>query len=216
MGAGFAKWRAVLHVADTLPSAACVRANAHALARYASLCQEQELVPIVEPEVRVDGSHPIGRCEEVTSVVLHAGFDALFEQCVALEAILLKPNMVVAGKDCVQQASVEQGRRRDVALLAPARACGCARDRLFVGRATRALSDRASQRNKPDSEHEAVEDQFSPTDGRFKIRHSTHGMDATSTLRLANGLFCSPSLLKWSGDPRQIHQRDGSHVGKQR
>ena len=71
--------RAVIRVTDTLPSAACVNANAHALARYASLCQEQELVPIVEPEVLMDGSHPIGRCEEVTSVVLHAVFGALFE-----------------------------------------------------------------------------------------------------------------------------------------
>lgn len=108
MGARFAKWRAVIHVTDTLPSAACVSANAHALARYASLCQEQELVPIVEPEVLMDGSHSIERCEEVTSVVLHAVLDALFEQGVALEAILLKPNMVVAGKECAQQAAVEQ------------------------------------------------------------------------------------------------------------
>jgi fructose-bisphosphate aldolase, class I len=108
MGARFAKWRAVIHVTDTLPSIACVSANVHALARYASLCQENELVPIVEPEVLMDGSHSIGRCEEVTSVVLHAVFDALFEQRVALEAILLKPNMVIAGKDCAQQASVEQ------------------------------------------------------------------------------------------------------------
>jgi fructose-bisphosphate aldolase, class I len=108
MGAGFAKWRAVLHVTDTLPSAACVSANAHALARYASLCLEQELVPIVEQEVLMDGSHSIRRCEEVTSVVLHAVFDALFEQCVGLEAILLKPNMVIAGKECAQQASMEQ------------------------------------------------------------------------------------------------------------
>jgi fructose-bisphosphate aldolase, class I len=108
MGAGFAKWRAVIHVTDTLPSAACVSANAHALARYASLCQEQELVPIVEPEVLMDGSHSIERCEEVASVVLHAVFDALFDQGVEPEAMLLKPNMVVSGKECPQQASVEQ------------------------------------------------------------------------------------------------------------
>ena len=107
MGARFAKWRAVVHVTDTLPSSACVRANAHALARYASLCQEQELVPIVEPEVLMDGSHAIERCEEVTGIVLHAVFDALFEQGVVLEAMLLKPNMVLSGKECVRQASVE-------------------------------------------------------------------------------------------------------------
>ncbi len=108
MGARFAKWRAVIHVTDALPSSACVRANAHALARYASLCQEQELVPIVEPEVLMDGSHTIERCEEVTGIVLHAVFHALFEQGVALEGILLKPNMVLAGKECALQASIEE------------------------------------------------------------------------------------------------------------
>ena len=108
MGARFAKWRAVIHVTDALPSSACVRANAHALARYASLCQERELVPIVEPEVLMDGSHTIERCEEVTGLVLHAVFQALFEQGIALEGMLLKPNMVVSGKECDRQASVEE------------------------------------------------------------------------------------------------------------
>jgi fructose-bisphosphate aldolase class I len=108
MGARFAKWRAVIHLTDALPSSACVNANAHALARYASLCQEQELVPIVEPEVLMDGSHTIERCEEVTGTVLHAVFNALFEQGVALEGMLLKPNMVLAGKECARQAAVEE------------------------------------------------------------------------------------------------------------
>jgi fructose-bisphosphate aldolase class I len=108
MGARFAKWRAVIHVTDTLPSAACVSANAHALARYAALCQEQQLVPIVEPEVLMDGSHTIERCEEVTGTVLHAVFNALFQTGIALERMLLKPNMVIAGKQCTRQASVEQ------------------------------------------------------------------------------------------------------------
>jgi fructose-bisphosphate aldolase, class I len=108
MGARFAKWRAVIHLTDTLPSFACVSANAHALARYAALCQEQELVPIVEPEVLMDGSHTIERCEEVTGVVLHAVFRVLFEQDVALEGMLLKPNMIIAGKECTRQASVEE------------------------------------------------------------------------------------------------------------
>ena len=108
MGARFAKWRAVIHLTDALPSSACVNANAHALARYASLCQEQELVPIVEPEVLMDGSHTIERCEEVTGVVLHAVFHALFEHGVTLEEMLLKPNMVISGKECTRQASVEE------------------------------------------------------------------------------------------------------------
>ena len=104
LGARFAKWRAVFAVTDTLPSSACTSANAGALARYAALCQEQELVPIVEPEVLMDGAHTIERCEEVTGCVLHAVFEALVEQGVRLEEMLLKPNMVVPGDDSPQQA----------------------------------------------------------------------------------------------------------------
>jgi fructose-bisphosphate aldolase class I len=108
MGARFAKWRAVIAVSDTLPSATCVQVNAHALARYAVLCQEQAIVPIVEPEVLMDGSHGIERCEEVTANVLHAVFNALFEQKVYLEGMLLKPNMVISGIKCERQASVKE------------------------------------------------------------------------------------------------------------
>jgi fructose-bisphosphate aldolase class I len=108
MGARFAKWRAVIHIDHALPSSACVGANAHALARYAALCQEQDFVPIVEPEVLMDGCHSIERCAEVTGPVLHAVFDALFEQHVALECMLLKPNMVISGKECASHASVEK------------------------------------------------------------------------------------------------------------
>lgn len=106
LGARFAKWRAVIHIDNDLPTSACINANAHALARYAALCQEQELVPIVEPEVLMDGSHTIERCEQVTGAVLHAVFNALREQRVAFEAMLLKPNMVVAGSECHQTSSV--------------------------------------------------------------------------------------------------------------
>jgi fructose-bisphosphate aldolase class I len=108
MGARFAKWRAVIHIDDALPSSACVGANAHALARYAALCLEQGLVPIVDPEVRMDGSHSIERCEEITGAALHAVFAALLEQHVALECMMLKPNMVISGKECASQASVEE------------------------------------------------------------------------------------------------------------
>jgi fructose-bisphosphate aldolase class I len=108
MGARLAKWRAVIHISDTIPSPACVSANANALARYAALSQEQGLVPIVEPEVLMDGSHPIERCEEVTGIVLHAVFNALFKQNVVLEGMLLKPNMVIAGKTCARQASMHE------------------------------------------------------------------------------------------------------------
>jgi fructose-bisphosphate aldolase, class I len=108
MGACFAKWRAVIHINDTLPSHACIGANAHALARYAALCQEQDLVPIVEPEVLMDGSHSIECCEEVTGTVLNAVFGALYDQRIWLERMLLKPNMVLAGKQCPIQASAPE------------------------------------------------------------------------------------------------------------
>ena len=108
MGARFTKWRAVIHISDTMPSHACISANAHALARYAALCQEQNLVPIVEPEVLMDGSHSIEHCEEVTGTVLHTVFSALHDQRVRLERMLLKPNMVIAGKDWPHPASVQE------------------------------------------------------------------------------------------------------------
>lgn len=97
-GARFAKWRAVYNVSDTLPSRPAVRANAHALARYAAICQEMGVVPIVEPEVLIDGDHSIARCAEVTEHVLHEVFKALFEQRVELEHTVLKPSMVLPGK----------------------------------------------------------------------------------------------------------------------
>ncbi|HSZ51760.1 MAG TPA: class I fructose-bisphosphate aldolase [Caulobacteraceae bacterium] len=108
MGARFAKWRAVIRIGEAIPSRMCILANAHALARYAALSQEQGLVPIVEPEVLMDGDHTIERCEEVTSQTLLAVFDALEEQAVTLEGMLLKPNMVVAGDDCARQPDVDE------------------------------------------------------------------------------------------------------------
>jgi fructose-bisphosphate aldolase class I len=108
MGARFAKWRAVIKIGDGLPTETCVAVNAHALGRYAALCQEQGLVPIVEPEVLMNGPHGIERCEDVTERVLQAVFDELFEQKVVLEGMLLKPNMVIAGDECPRQASVEE------------------------------------------------------------------------------------------------------------
>ena len=107
-GARFAKWRGVIDIADHRPSDYCVHVNAHALARYAALCQEAGIVPIVEPEVLMDGANSIERCEEVTDRVLDAVFAELKAQNVMLEGMLLKPNMVIAGKQCPQQAGVEQ------------------------------------------------------------------------------------------------------------
>jgi fructose-bisphosphate aldolase class I len=109
LGARFAKWRAVFIISsDGLPTPNCVHANADALARYAALCQEQGLVPIVEPEVLMNGPHTIERCADITAQVLQSVFDALFEQNVLLEGMLLKPNMVIAGMDCPRQASVQE------------------------------------------------------------------------------------------------------------
>jgi len=104
-GARFAKWRAVYNVSDTLPSRLAIEANAHALARYAAICQEQGVVPIVEPEVLIDGDHSMARCAEVTEAVLHEVFDALHRHRVVLEHMLLKPSMVVPGKEHAQQAT---------------------------------------------------------------------------------------------------------------
>ena len=108
LGAHFTKWRAVITIGDGIPSRYCIDANAHALARYAALCQEQGLVPIVEPEVLMDGDHPIERCEEVTSETLERVFGALYEQRVELEGILLKPNMILSGSTCPVQAPVAE------------------------------------------------------------------------------------------------------------
>jgi fructose-bisphosphate aldolase class I len=108
MGARFAKWRAVITIADGIPSRGCIEANAHALARYAALCQEAGLIPVVEPEVLMDGEHTLERCFEVTAEVLRTVFSQLYTQRVALEGMILKPNMVLPGKDCPKQESVEE------------------------------------------------------------------------------------------------------------
>jgi fructose-bisphosphate aldolase class I len=108
LGARFAKWRAVITIGDNIPTRTCINANAEALARYAALCQEGDLVPIVEPEVLMDGAHTIQRHFNVTQQTLESVFHALYEHRVVLEAMLLKPNMVLSGKDCPQQASVQE------------------------------------------------------------------------------------------------------------
>lgn len=108
LGARFAKWRAVINIGEDIPTSACIEANAHALARYAALCQECGLVPMVEPEVLMDGEHDIEECYNVTEVTLRALFDALYQQNVMLEGTILKASMVISGKDCPEQASVEE------------------------------------------------------------------------------------------------------------
>jgi fructose-bisphosphate aldolase, class I len=108
LGARFSKWRAVINIGDGIPTDFCLEANAHALARYAALCQEASLVPIVEPEVLMDGDHDIGRCEEVTARTLELVFEALRAHRVALPGIVLKPNMVISATDADDRAGPEE------------------------------------------------------------------------------------------------------------
>jgi fructose-bisphosphate aldolase class I len=117
LGARFAKWRAVIDIGDGMPSHNCVNANAQALARYAALCQENDIVPIVEPEVLMDGGHGIDRCAAVTEWVLKEVFQQLYYARVALEGMVLKPNMVIAGKKAAKQAGVDEVAEKTVRLL---------------------------------------------------------------------------------------------------
>ncbi len=108
LGARFAKWRAVINIGEDIPSGTCIEANAHALARYAALCQECGIVPMVEPEVLMDGDHDIETCYEVTEVTLRSLFDALYQFNVDLQGTILKASMVISGKGCDEQASVDE------------------------------------------------------------------------------------------------------------
>jgi fructose-bisphosphate aldolase class I len=108
MGARFAKWRAVIAIGDDIPSRGCIEANAHALARYAALCQEAGMVPVVEPEVLMDGDHTLERCRAATEEVLRTVFNQLNSQRVLLEGMILKPNMVLPGLTCPTQESVDE------------------------------------------------------------------------------------------------------------
>jgi fructose-bisphosphate aldolase class I len=116
-GARFAKWRAVIDIAADIPSMTAVHVNAHALARYAALCQAAQIVPIVEPEVLMDGDHDIDRCYDVTQRVLNKVFQELRIQRVQLEGMILKPNMVISGMKCPKQASVDEVAERTVRML---------------------------------------------------------------------------------------------------
>jgi fructose-bisphosphate aldolase class I len=117
LGAKFCKWRAVIDIGPSIPSFYCIKANAHALARYAALCQDENLVPIVEPEVLMDGDHDIDRCYEVTESALKTLFQELFIARVKLEGMVLKPNMVVPGKKSAKQASVDEVAEKTLRVL---------------------------------------------------------------------------------------------------
>ena len=108
LGARFAKWRAVINIGEDIPTGTCIEANSHMLARYAALCQEAGIVPMVEPEVLMDGDHDIEVCYEVTEITLRSLFAALYDQNVMLEGTILKASMVVSGKDCPEQAGIDE------------------------------------------------------------------------------------------------------------
>ena len=117
LGAKFAKWRAVIDIGAGIPTATCIHTNAHALARYAALCQDEGIVPIVEPEVLMDGDHDIDRCYAATEWTLKRVFEQLYDQRVALEGMVLKPNMVVAGKGSPKRATVEEAAEKTLKVL---------------------------------------------------------------------------------------------------
>jgi fructose-bisphosphate aldolase, class I len=117
LGARFAKWRAVIDIGPGIPTFTCITTNAQALARYAALAQENDIVPIVEPEVLMDGDHDVDGCARVTEWVLKEVFHELFSQRVVLEGIVLKPNMVIAGKKCSKQAGIQEVAEKTVAIL---------------------------------------------------------------------------------------------------
>jgi fructose-bisphosphate aldolase class I len=117
LGARFAKWRAVITIGEGIPSHTCLYANAHALARYAALCQEASIVPMIEPEVLLDGDHTVERCEEVTEATLRATYAAMAAHNVSLEHLILKTSMVVSGKECPRQANVDDVAERTVRVL---------------------------------------------------------------------------------------------------
>jgi len=183
-GARFAKWRAVIDIGAGIPSYTAVRTNAHALARYAALCQAAQIVPIVEPEVLMDGGHDIDRCVEVTEFVLKETFQELYYQKVALEGMLLKPNMAVAGKKSGKQAGVAEVAEKTVKLLkacVPAAVPGIA----FL------------------SGGQSDEDATAHLDAMNKIGGLTSGLPWGLTFSYGRALQAAPQKA-WSGKPGNV------------
>ncbi len=185
MGARFAKWRAVITIDDAqdAPSRGCYEANAQALARYAALCQEAGIVPIVEPEVLMDGAHTLARCAEVTERALHFVFDALRTQRVLLEGMILKPNMVVPGLKCATQDSVDDVADATVQRVPP-RAC---RPRSAASRSSRAGSRRAD------------------ASARLNAMHVRHGAELPWPLAFSFArAIQDPAMKAWAGKKENV------------
>jgi len=183
-GARFAKWRAVLDIGHGIPSMTAIRVNAHALARYAALCQAAQIVPIVEPEVLMDGNHDIDRCYEVTQRVLNKTFQELRAQRVELEGMVLKPNMAVSGKKCPKQASVAEVAEKTVRLLkacVPAAVPGIA----FL------------------SGGQSDEDATAHLNAMNQLSHQLGGLPWRLTFSYGRALQAAPQKA-WSGKPENI------------
>ena len=150
LGAKFAKWRAVITIGEDTPSGTCIEANSHALARYAALCQEAGIVPMVEPEVLMDGNHDLEVSYEVTEATLRSLFGALYEQNVMLEGTILKASMVISGKDCPEQASVDEIAEATIRCLKAAVPASLPGIVFLVRRPVRRAGDREPQRDEPD------------------------------------------------------------------
>jgi fructose-bisphosphate aldolase class I len=157
MGARFAKWRAVIAIGENRPSRACIEANVHALSRYAGLCQEAGIVPIVEPETIMDGGHSMAACAVTTEAVLRALFDSLAEQGVALEAVILKPNMILPGSASLERPTPAEVAERTCGVLrrvVPAEVPGVAF--LSGGQSGELASARLNAMNAPPSPNAAT------------------------------------------------------------
>jgi len=184
IGARFAKWRAVISIGAGIPGAACLAANAHALARYAALCQEAGLVPVVEPEVLMTGDHTLQRCAEVSTQLLHEVFEQLYVQGVLLEGMVLKPNMLLPGLSCSHQASVDEVADATVTGLlraVPAAVAGVAF--LSGGQSAELASARLSAMNR-----------------RFKSR-----LPWALTFSFSRAIQ-QPALEIWRGEPGNVAQ----------
>ncbi|MEM9274713.1 MAG: class I fructose-bisphosphate aldolase [Cyanobacteria bacterium P01_F01_bin.143] len=182
MGARFAKWRAVITIGESIPSVGCIEANAHGLARYAALCQENGLVPIVEPEVLINGSHDIDRCYQVTESTLQEVFRQLYSQNVAYDQMILKPSMVISGMECSVQASVEQVAKATMECLlnnVPATVPGIA----FLS---------GGQSNVRASAHLNTMNQVYGSSAPWRV-----------TFSYARAIQ-QPALEHWSGDPKKV------------
>ena len=195
LGARFTKWRAVIDIGDGLPTPYAIHVNAHALGRYAVLSQEANLVPIVEPEVLMDGDHTIERCFEVTETTLHAVFHELHLQRVELEGMLLKPNMVLSGKDAPEQAGVQEVAEQTIRCSEGDRPPGRSGDRLPVGRPERRARDGAPERDERAGR--------APVGAQLLLRPRAPGACAQGVAREGRERRGSPGGLPPPGAPEQ-------------